>query len=323
MKKSTLLWLIVAAALVVSGIAIIGGVSTMIGFDFNMLSTNDYETNEHVITDEFDKISIVTNTADVKFVVSEDESVKIVCHERQKVKHRVSVNDGDLLIQRHDERKWYDYIGISWQSAEITVYMPKSMLVDLKIETNTGKVDIPKGYKFESIDIKTDTGGVKLFCSANGEVKVRSDTGYVNIQGSTASLYDVHVSTGNVSLTNVRSSGNVKVGVTTGKTVAKLVRCASFISKGDTGDVSMTDVVAKEKFSIERSTGDVVFSKCDAEEISVLTDTGDVRGTLLSSKVFIVRTDTGDVFVPETTEGGKCKITTDTGDVRITVQPTE
>ena len=59
----------------------------------------------------------------------------------------------------------------------------------------------------------------------------------------------------------------------------------------------------------------LVFDRCDAAELSITTDTGDVKGTLLSDKVFIARTDTGRVHVPETTNGGKCKITTSTGDI--------
>ncbi len=81
----------------------------------------------------------------------------------------------------------------------------------------------------------------------------------------------------------------------------------------------MTDVIASGKFDIERSTGNVIFTRCDALEITVLTDTGDVRGSLLSEKIFFYETDTGDVDLPETLGGGKCKITTDTGDINITV----
>lgn len=82
----------------------------------------------------------------------------------------------------------------------------------------------------------------------------------------------------------------------------------------------MVDVVASSNFNIERSTGDVTFTRCDASEITFLTDTGDVRGTLLSNKIFIYDTDTGDVELPESTTGGKCKITTDTGDIVISIE---
>ena len=42
-------------------------------------------------------------------------------------------------------------------------------------------------------------------------------------------------------------------------------------------------------------------------------------GTLLSAKIFVHRTSTGDIKLPETTTGGKCKISTDTGDIKISI----
>ena len=38
-----------------------------------------------------------------------------------------------------------------------------------------------------------------------------------------------------------------------------------------------------------------------------------------NEKIFIAKASIGDVSVPETTAGGKCKITTDTGDIRISI----
>ena len=58
---------------------------------------------------------------------------------------------------------------------------------------------------------------------------------------------------------------------------------------------------------------------CDAEEIYVTTGTGSVHGTLLTNKIFQVRASTGKIDVPESWEGGKCKITTTTGSVKISI----
>ena len=81
----------------------------------------------------------------------------------------------------------------------------------------------------------------------------------------------------------------------------------------------MENVIAEQMITIERSTGDVIFDKCDAFELLIKTDTGNVTGSLLTDKIFIANSDTGHINVPETTTGGKCKITTDTGDIAFTV----
>ena len=71
MKKSTKIWLIIAASLVLIGLIIFAGVMSMVKWDFKKLSTVKYETNNYEITEEYRNISIVTNTADIVFVGGE------------------------------------------------------------------------------------------------------------------------------------------------------------------------------------------------------------------------------------------------------------
>ena len=111
----------------------------------------------------------------------------------------------------------------------------------------------------------------------------------------------------------------MKIKASTGKTNLTDVSCQSIIYNGNTGDIALKNVVAEKAISIETSTGNVSFDQSDAYELIVVTDTGDVTGSLLSAKVFIVHSDTGRVDVPETTSGGKCKITTNTGDISIEI----
>ena len=82
----------------------------------------------------------------------------------------------------------------------------------------------------------------------------------------------------------------------------------------------LNDVIASEKISVKISTGNISFENCDANEIFACTNTGNVKGNLLSEKVFVAQTDTGKIDVPNTTNGGKCEITTDTGNIKITVE---
>ena len=129
----------------------------------------------------------------------------------------------------------------------------------------------------------------------------------------------INVSTGDITVTGVKSVGDVQVNVSTGRTEINGVTCKNFISDGSTGNVVLNNVIATEKFTIKRSTGDIKFQDCDAGEISVKTSTGDVTGSLLSEKVFITDTSTGKVNVPKSTSGGRCEITTSTGDIEIEI----
>jgi DUF4097 and DUF4098 domain-containing protein YvlB len=252
---------------------------TKIHWDFTKLSTVKYETNTYEVTDDFNSISMLTDTADILFVQSDDKICKVVCYEMSDMKHTTTVQNNTLTINVTDEREWYDHIGITLGSPKITVYLPKTEYVSLAIKEDTGDIEVPKDFKFGTIDIAT--------------------------------------STGDITIAGVTCEDDIVINVSTGKANLTDIKCKSFISDGSTGDISLNNVIATEKFSIERSTGDVKFDACDATEIWVETDTGDVTGKLLSEKIFITQTSTGDVHVPKSTNGGKCEITTSTGDIYI------
>ena len=281
MSRSTKIWLIVAASLVVLGIIIFGVVMSMLKWDFLKLCTVKYETNSYEIDESFGNISIKTDTADVTVLPSDDGKVKVVCYESSKEKHAVSVENDTLIINITDSRKWYDYIGIGVGWQKITVYLPES--------------------EYGALDIKDSTGRIQI------------DSLYVKSMS-------LSVTTGDIKIAEIKCDGDIKIGVSTGKTKMNNVECQNLTSKGSTGNVDMTGVVAREKLSVKRSTGDIKLDGCDAKELCVETDTGDVKGSLLTEKVFIVQTDTGKKDVPKTTSGGVCEITTDTGDIIIRIK---
>jgi len=282
MRKATKIWLIIATFLVFVGCIILGGAVAMLKWDFTKLSTTKYETNEHEITEDYKNVSIVTNTANVVFEISEDEKTLVTCHEQKNLNHSVAVKEGTLVIEVEDTRKWYEHIGIHFEETKIKVRIPKGELGTISVQTSTGNIDAER-ISVENIDFS--------------------------------------VSTGRITVSDVICKGDVKVDVSTGKTTLTNVECENVISKGSTGNVTLKKVIGREKFSIKRSTGDIKLEGCDAAEIMIKTSTGKVTGSLLTDKVFIAKTSTGDIDVPKSTSGGRCEITTSTGDISVTVNP--
>lgn len=320
MKKRTKVWLGVAASLVLIGCVLLGGVMWLLKWDFTKLSSVRYESNVYEISEEYQHISIITNTADVVFALSENSATSVSCCEQKGNTHSVSVKDGTLVIEIVDTRKWYEHIGIDFSMPKITVDLPRGEYGKLAIRSSTGDVEIPEALQFKSIDISESTGDVTSYASASENVKINTTTGSIWVENASAGSLDLTVSTGKVTVSKVSCQGDITVGVSTGKTKLADIACKSVISKGSTGDISLHNVIAKEKFSIGRSTGDVEFDGSDAAEIFVKTDTGDVTGSLLTDKIFIAQSDTGNVSVPNTADGGRCELTTDTGNIKITVK---
>lgn len=299
MRKSTTVLLIVAICLVVTGMILFAITLGINGWDFRHLDTRIFETNTHPISTEFHSILVETDTPDIRVLPSPDRSCKVVCYETENARHTVTAENGTLTIRLVKNQKWYDYIGIQFESPKITVYLPEAVYESLSVHADTGDVEVSDDLTFEQISISVSTGDIHL-------------------EDITAK-----------SITMTQSTGDV---------VARNVQCQQFHSTGSTGDLELHDLTASEIISIARSTGDVNmkastalqvsiqtdtgdvrFEACDAEEIVIHTDTGDVTGTLLTPKIFQVETDTGRVDVPESGTGGKCQVKTDTGDIQVEI----
>lgn len=281
-------------------------------------SLSDYETNIHEINEEFDNVSIKTDTADIAFVPSNDGICRVACYEHAKSIHSVEIQNGTLMINVVNNKKWYDYIGVI-DSPKITVYLPEKAYSSLVIEESTGDIELSKDFKFKSIDISLSTGNVKCYASAVENITITASTGDIYAEGISASSLALTVSTGNVTVSSVTCEEDITIGVSTGKTYLTDVACKNLTSTGSTGDISLKNVISTEKISVERSTGDVTLDRSDAAELFIMTSTGDVEGSLLANKVFIIKTDTGRINVPNSITGGRCEITTDTGDIKISI----
>ena len=101
-------------------------------------SFSDYETNIHKINEEFDNVSIKTDTAVIAFVPSNDGMCRVACYEDAKSIHSVEIQNGTLMINVVNHKKWYDYIGDNINSPKITVYLPEKAYSSLVIEESTG-----------------------------------------------------------------------------------------------------------------------------------------------------------------------------------------
>ena len=319
MNKKSTIWLIIGLSLILLGFIIFVVAMTANGWNFGNLTTSEFETNTHEITEDFSDIEFDVDTADIVFSPSENGECKIVCYENVKMKHSVTVQDGKLTVESVDEREWYEHIGINFTKDKITVYLPKTAYDSLEIEGDTSDVEIAQNFHFESMEISLSTGNVKNFASVTNALEITTSTGNIEVNNVSASELTLSVSTGAVSVSNTAIVGDISVNVSTGRAELDTVSCTKLTSNGDTGDIVLKNVVALQSFSIEGTPGTVTFDKSDAVDIFVKTSTGRVTGTLLSEKVFVANASTGYVDVPKDGIGGRCEITTTTGDIRISI----
>lgn len=316
MKK----WIITAVALVIVGAIVCFGATAAVHFDFEKLDSVQYETNTYAVKESFRGIAVTALEEKVFFKPAEDGKCTVVCFEEENRKHGVSVIDGTLTIKPVDNQEFPLHFGVYTRIPEITVYLPESVYSDLRIETDTGDINIPADFSFESIMIKGDTSDVTCLACAKNGIGIALTTGDVSISDVAAGSIDLKTTTGGICAESVKCEGDVHLRVDTGKVKLQDMICRNLTSEGTTGDITLNNVIAADTFSIIRDTGNVEFSASDAATIFVQTGTGDVTGSLLTEKVFITETDTGKVEVPKSITGGRCEISTSTGDIRIEVR---
>ncbi len=320
MNNKNKLWIIIGASLAAIGLLIFAVAMIALDFDFTKLSTAKSETNTYEIGEDFERIGIDADIADIEFVPSENNKCKVVCFEKEKVKYSATVKGGTLAIGTVDTRKWYDHIGFFFGRSKITVYLPKDEYASLLIKGSIGNIEIPKDFVFETIDVTASTGSVECYASASELIKIKLTTGNILVENISAGSLDLSTTTGGIRVSDLNCKGDISVNVSTGRTELTDITCKGLVSRGSTGNIVLKKVIASENYSIERSTGHVKFEGSDAAEIYVETSTGDVTGTLLSEKVFITETDTGHINVPKSITGGRCEIETSTGDIIIDIE---
>ena len=301
MSKTARIFVMIAVVLAALTLILFTCSMAACGWDFSKLGTGGYIMNTYEPNGAFDKISIRVDTSKITFAPSEDGSCKILCHEKEKVKHAVTVQDGVLVIETIDTRKWYDHIGIFFDYAQVTVYLPQRTYASLRIDTDTGDIRIPEVFSFESVRIDADTGNVTCFAAVSGALEIELSTGDIHVASVATGVMDLATNTGNIKVEGTAVGNDADI-------------------ETDTGNVTLQNVVVAGSLSVDTDTGNVKLEASDAGMLSISTDTGNVSGTLLSDKVFLTETSSGRVRVPKTTTGGTCEITTATGNIDISIQ---
>ena len=272
MNKTLIIWLVVAVCLVLIGGAVFCLAMAANHWDFSLLNSDKMETNTYDVTEDFQSISIHSETEAIEFRLSDDGKCRVVCLENEKEKHDISVQNGTLSIEQSDSAKWYEHVHFfSVETPAITVYLPKAEYASLLIKESTGTVTIPQDFLFGSMDIHVSTGDIDCRSSSSGLIRIKTSTGDILAENLSAGELELSASTGHITVQSVVCGGNVGASVSTGKVNLTDVSCRSLSSTGDTGDITMNNVIAAETISIDRSTGDVRFEQCDAGELTIET----------------------------------------------------
>lgn len=315
MKKGTIIALIVAAALILTGgIILVLGLSFAAGSEDSVTMLTE---SEHTIPEAFDSVLIDTEDCNVNFVLFEGAAdPHVIIRERERTSHSVLVEDGTLKIRMVDNRQWTDHIGVNWESMEMTVYLPQKEYESVRVTTATGDIKLPEVISAREMVLRSDTGNIRCEGAAADLLDCMTTTGDISVRGSAPVTTKLQSNTGDLDISGSESK-EIHMTTNTGDVDAENVTAELFTCSSDTGEVELEQVIAADYLQIRTTTGDVDVESCDAGKVDIETDTGDVSGHFLTPKWFSAFSNTGNVNVPNTPEGGECCIQSDTGDIHF------
>ena len=221
---------------------------------YSLSITVKLETNEYEIKENFENIKIITDTADIDFVLSENLNTLIICEEHKNIKHSVNVKENTLLVEVNDNRKWYEHIGIS--TSKITIYLSKNEYDEFITESDTGNIRI-KSINANKFDLSTSTGNLKIVNTKCKNLFSESDTGNILLENVIASeKFKIETDTGNVKFKDSDAS-DIFVKTDTGNVTGNLLTDKVIFAESDTGNIDVPKVMTDEKCEIITDTGDI------------------------------------------------------------------
>ena len=291
--------------------------------------------NSYINDKKYDKLELVVSTSDINIHLSNEN--KIIKKENSKVYFDIKFENEILAIKQVDIRKFYEKI-FNFTEYKLDLYLTEEVINSLKISGGTGDIIINNGIVFNEVNITNSTGDIEFNADVDGSMNVKLSTGDVEIkQCNINGDLKIEGSTGDVEIKQCNINGDLKIEGSTGdiefETSNVLNNMNIKSSTGDvdinnstskdliinisTGDITLKDTIIKNDLKVIGSTGDVLFDGFDANNINIELSTGNVKGTILTNKFFIAKSDTGKINVPETRDGGECRIKVSTGDIYI------
>ncbi len=249
-------WLILAAALVVVGGMLFGGVMMAQNWDFLKLQTAKFETNTHQIQTPYHNISINIDTADLTVLPTEDTATTVVCYEQEKIKHTVEVKEDTLTIAVVDTRKWYEHIRFTFESAKITVYLPKATYETVSVTASTADIQV-ENLSANVCELSLSTGDMNLTDIQSKNIKATASTGDIRLKHVVAvQAFSAQTGTGDIFLEGCDAE-QLKIKTSTGDVVGRLLSPKVFVAQTNTGDVTVPQSTEGGLCEIYTNTGDI------------------------------------------------------------------
>lgn len=220
---------------------------------------------EETYKNNYEKININTDAADVYVKQSEDEDIHVKVYS-EKEKSRVIDNEIELNIEV--EQKKCVGICINNKISKVEVYIPENYEKEIKIDNKYGDIEIAS-FENLKLEIKEDAGDIKID-SAN---IVNINNNYGDIKIGTIKEGTIKESAGDITINKVNS---IDIKNNFGDT--KITEINEYLKlDADAGDIKINTLnITKDSF-IETNAGDIRIENANDIYVDAETDVGSAK----------------------------------------------
>ncbi len=307
MQKKLLL--LVAMTLLLLGLSLLASGCSAI--DAGKLVTKNY-----TISESFSGISAGCSECSIRILPSEDNSVTVVCKEREKNPHSVSVKNNILTIAESKKHVILSSSVLSSDHAELTIYLPADFAqpCSLDLETASGDIELDQCFFFSEGILESASGSITVLSSFDGDLTIDTASGDISLFGCGGEALDASTASGSISLDAIGFNDKVSLETASGKIKLTNMSCVELDMETASGSIYAESLMVDKELSAETASGKIELQYCDAAKYDLETASGNIKGLLLSPMSFDAESDSGRVSVPNT-DGGQCKIRSSSGNI--------
>ena len=307
MKKSVWISMIVAAALVLAGIACIAVGHALGGHTF-LTQGDEYMGKTVQITHhedrDFDRIRIDVLSADVELIPSEDDKCRVMIKDHEKVEYTVRVVEDTLTVHATDKRAWYQHLlgGLPADSS-VKIALPKEAFKSLYVNTTSGDVNLNVRYTFsEDVTLTSNSGTIGTAASVDGHLELHDASGDIFAMGFlntvTARTVSGDISLGGTTVDGGCTTSDVKLKSTSGDIAVRKATLNGLTVDVGSGDIALDSLTVTDAIHANNVSGDVLLLHVTCGELDVEATSCSVE--LIDSTVaghLSIKTGSGDVHL--------------------------
>jgi len=257
----------IALGLFLIGVGVVA-VFSILSEDNLFAFANDEDFVYHELNydaDAFTKLDFDFENRDFIFRPSDDEGITITYYTTEK--DPVVVTDAGDTLELVNDIEWYNQIFAGWDFFinddyyEVLVYLPDSVIYELRLRDSNGSIDIQGLDNFSDIYVVTSNGRIVLedvfadsmdLTSSNGEIRL-TDAAIDN-------ALEIITSNGRINLTNVVAE-NIDAVTSNGKIIVINIFAEQVELDSSNGDIEANFRGDKSDYEIYMSTsnGDLTY----------------------------------------------------------------